>query len=72
MKRKSLGEKTKPKGKVKKQKASVEEELGLTGNETANELYTLYIKARMGSSEKAIVQAKKVWVKKYYEEKGKK
>lgn len=71
MKRKQLGGKTKPaKVKVKKTKTSTAEELGLTGEETASQLYVLYIQARMGSNEKLISKLKVLWSTKYYEEKA--
>jgi hypothetical protein len=58
---------SKGKGKAKKPKASPEEELGLTGTETVDELYSMYVKAKSGTNEKLIEKIRGVWKKKYYE-----
>jgi hypothetical protein len=70
MKRKKAGEvvkKSKPKKKVLS--TSGGDEFGLSGTETANELYTLYIRASMGTNQKSIELIRNKWKAKYYEEK---
>ena len=56
--------------KKKKHKPTVEEQLGLTGQETANELYTVYIRHNM-AGDKLVDIAREAWKKKYYAEKKK-
>lgn len=58
------------KARAKKVKATPEEELGLTGSESAADLYTMYVKAKSGSNEKLIAKIRGLWEKQYYLEKG--
>lgn len=55
--------------KKNKKEGSLEEQLELNGSETANQLYTIYIK-HYTSNSKLTDKARQVWKKKYKLEKG--
>lgn len=48
------------------------EGLGLTGNETAAELYNMYMKARQGNDQKTTDAYRSAWQTQYHKEKGSK
>ncbi len=52
--------------KKKKQELTIEEQLELTGNETHQELYLIYIK-HYTSNSKLTQKARELWIKKYRE-----
>jgi hypothetical protein len=54
--------------KKEKTKPTIEEQLGLTGTETASQLYSIYVK-HYTSNSKLTSQAREIWKKKYYQEK---
>lgn len=53
--------------KKKKPELTIEEQLELTGNETASQLYLVYIK-HYTSNSKLTQKAREIWIKKYYQE----
>lgn len=53
--------------KKKKPELTIEEQLELTGNETASQLYLVYIK-HYTSNSKLTQKAREIWKKKYYQE----
>lgn len=56
--------------KKKKPEISLEDQLGITGTETASQLYIVYMR-HYTSNSKLSDKAREIWKKKYYQEKGK-